>query len=431
MLICSYVLGSIGLYSCNDRKTHERFGETVKGLTIESLSKAIDLLGGVNRFFSSDDVVILKPNLQWWNQGAPNIASVNTVIEFIMNRPGGFNGEVVLAENTHRGSQPWKTTAWAKPFERNSDLPGIINYNQLSALLKKKFGKRFSVCHWIDISSGGKRVYSPLDGAGYVLCDGTGGVPLIECNNNLTGKEVRSTIMNYPIFLTDNGTTVDFKNGVWEKGAYTGRKVKFINLAALNHHSSYCGVTSAVKNYMGIGDLSGGPDPRSNGKLTDIYYNFHSFAFNKWEKGPAMGALGTAIGTFIKTIRKADLNITTAQLTGLSSRTEPPVALTRTVVLGTDPVALDYHTSKFIIYPNSKIAIHNPDFKTGPLHSYLKTCAQTAGLNIHSECVRIRLTDSLVEKTEALRSTPVIAEKFFGNRISDWLKYALLRSSLY
>jgi hypothetical protein len=44
--------------------------------------------------------------------------------------------------------------------------------------------------------------------------------------------------------------------------------LKFVNFAALNHHSTYCGMTSTIKNYLGVSDLSGGPDPFNDGKLT-------------------------------------------------------------------------------------------------------------------------------------------------------------------
>jgi hypothetical protein len=83
---------------------------------------------------------------------------------------------------------------------------------------------------------------------------------------------------------------------------------------------------------MGITDLSGGSDPNNGGRLTKDFYNFHSFPFDKSSPGPVPGMLGAAIGMFMQTIRKADLNITTAEWVGLSSRTDPPVVQTRAVL---------------------------------------------------------------------------------------------------
>ena len=53
-----------------------------------------------------------------------------------------------------------------------------------------------------------------MDGTGYVYCDGTGGVPLISFDNGQKGNGFREVIMTYPVFQTDKGTVVDFKNGL-------------------------------------------------------------------------------------------------------------------------------------------------------------------------------------------------------------------------
>ena len=311
-------LGSIAITSCRKKKSgvDRAPGNTkseaviyrvVNGHPADNLEKVISLMGGVETLFSPDDIVILKPNLQWYNQGAPNIAAVERLVTLIQEMKGGFRGEVVVAENVHRGPLPWKNAGWAVPFVRNSDLPGITNYGGLAEHLKHRFGDQFSVCHLIDIGSGGKRVYSPADGPGYMICDGTHGAPLLSINNGMTGANRREVVMSYPILQTDRGTLVDYRRGVWEKGSFTERPVKFVNCAALNHHSSYCGMTSAVKNYLGVSDLSGGSDPARSKHLAQGYLNFHSFAFNGDRKGPVPGMLGAEIGYFLKTVRQTVL----------------------------------------------------------------------------------------------------------------------------
>jgi hypothetical protein len=37
-------------------------------------------------------------------------------------------------------------------------------------------------------------------------------------DNGARGDDFREVIMTYPILKTDNGTIIDFKNGIWEKG---------------------------------------------------------------------------------------------------------------------------------------------------------------------------------------------------------------------
>jgi hypothetical protein len=411
----------------NTTPYHARIFRSINGTPAENIRKVIELNGGIGSLIGPDDLVIIKPNLQWWNQGAPNLAACNALVGLIMNRPAGFSGEVVIGENTHRGNEPWTKTGWATPFSINSDLPGVGNYNDLCNLLKKKYGNRFSVSHWIDVAAGGKRVYGPQDGPGYVYCDGTGGLPLLNIDNGLKGLDRREVIMSYPVFTTDIGTVVDFRNGVWGDGVYTGRPVKFINLAALNHHSTYCGMTSCVKNYFGIADLSNGADPGNGGKLTGDYFNFHAFAFNEWAKGPAPGMLGKEIGFFMQNVRKADLNIITAEWVGMTSRTEMPIAHTRAVLAGIDPVALDYHAAKYILYPNSRCGRHDPDWENGPLSQYLLNCAEAAGYQINENGVKVTSYDFAGKRLQNVKNMTVYGNINWGNDLKALAKYFLFR----
>jgi hypothetical protein len=402
----------------------------INGSPSENMDMVLSMLGGVDSLFGADDIVIIKPNLQWFNQGAPNIAAMNTLVSRIMERKGGFTGEIVLAENVHRGPEPWKTVGWNTPFARNSDMPQVLNYNELAEHLKNEYGALFSVCHLLDIENGAKRVYTPEDGPGYVLCDGSGGVPLLAVSNGLAGKNKREVIMSYPIMRTDKGTLIDYRFGVWEKGAYTRQPVKFVNFAALNHHSAYCGMTSAVKNYLGISDLSGGPDPHDRGKLLGDYYNFHSFTFNKWENGPVPGMIGYEIGYFLKTVRRPFLNITSAEYCGLIDRTRLPVAHTRAVAASTDPIALDFHMAKYVLHPNSRIPVHDPENPKSPLYQYLKQCAPQGEYCFDESRVGIRSFD--FSKNDFQREDELIVrgEKKWGGHFRSLLKYSAFRLNL-
>jgi hypothetical protein len=401
----------------------------VNGRPEENIAKVFDLAGGVGRIIGPEDVVVIKPNVQWWNQGAPNLSALNALVGLVMDRPGGFRGEVVLAENCHRGPRPWESSSsgWTQPFARNSDLPGVGNFNELGALLKKRFGERFSICHWVDVSAGAKRVYAPSDGPGYVYCDGKGGVPRMAFGNGSKGENYRETIMTYPICQTDRGTMVDLKNGVWEQGSYSGRPLKFINLAALNHHSAYCGMTSLIKNYLGVSDLSGGPDPSNDGKLDGVHYNFHSFPFNKWAPGPAPGMLGAEVGAFLSCVRRADLNIVTAEWVGLASRLERPVVRTRAILASTDPVALDFHGAKYLLHPNSRIRFHNPEDPNSPTRDYLVACSRNGGGVFDESRVAVKSFDLSAGRFQREDEVMIIGDKEWGSDIKAIGKYFLMR----
>ncbi len=345
----------------------------------------------------------------------------------IMDRPGGFRGEIVLAENIHRGARPWERAGWAVPFVRNADLPGVRNYNELAAGLKKRYGQRFSVGHLVDVASGGKRVFSPADGPGYVICDGTGGVPLLSLDNGAAREKRREVVMSYPILRTDRGTLVDYRLGVWEKGSYTGQAVKLVNCAALNHHSVTCGLTSAVKNYLGLSDLSGGPDPATGGRLAGRYFNFHSFPFDGDAKGPVPGMLGAEVGHFLKTVRRPTLNITTAEYCGLVDRLGLPVARTRAVAASTDPVALDFHTAKYILHANSGIPLHDPENRRSPAARYLRECARAGDYCLDESRMEVVSFDLAAGRLQGPGELAVRADREWGGNIRSLLKYAVLR----
>jgi hypothetical protein len=77
----------------------------INGRPSENLSKVMDFMGGIERMIGTDDIVIIKPNVQWWNQGVPNLSALKVFVDLILNAHNdGFNGEVVVAENCHRGA---------------------------------------------------------------------------------------------------------------------------------------------------------------------------------------------------------------------------------------------------------------------------------------------------------------------------------------
>jgi hypothetical protein len=399
----------------------------INGNPRENMAKVIELMGGIEKIIGPWDVVVIKPNVQWWNQGAPNLAALQALVDLIMQRPGGFSGEVVVAENCHRGKEPWNSAGWSSPFLRNGDETGVTSFNQLTTRLKQRYGSRYSTVHWIDVAVGGRRVYGPGPDKGYVYCDGTGNVPLLECRNDMSGRDSRTTIMTYPIFTTDRGWVVDLNNGVWEKGSYSDRPLRFVNLAALNHHSTYCGFTSLLKNYLGVSDLSGGPDPAQGGKLTGDFYNFHSFPFNQWGKGPQAGMIGRAVGTYLKTIRRADLNIITAEWVGLASRTNLPAARTRTVLASFDPVALDFHAAKYLLYANSKLWFHDPEKKGSPAREYLRECSKTGGGNFDEKWMRVLSYDLAARRIQPETELSVRGEIRWGKDPNSLMKYLVMR----
>jgi hypothetical protein len=137
--------------------------------------------------------------------------------------------------------------------------------------------------------------------------------------------------------------------------------------------------------------------------------------------------IGRAVGEFMRTIRRADLNITTAEWVGLASRTDSPVARTRTVLASRDPVALDYHAAKYLLYPNSRLRIHNPDRRSSPLREYLERCADTGAGVLDEGRVRVLSSDLGTRRMQSEKELSVRGETAWGSDPKALMKYWILR----
>src|SRR3970040_1515304 len=51
----------------------------------ENIDRVLELAGGIDRIVGADDVVVVKPNVQWWNPGAPNLSAMSLLVERILH----------------------------------------------------------------------------------------------------------------------------------------------------------------------------------------------------------------------------------------------------------------------------------------------------------------------------------------------------------
>lgn len=358
------------------------------GTPQQNVQKVVEMMGGIQQFVGPKDIVIIKPNAQWWNQGRTNLAAIKGFIDLVLDIPG-FEGEVIIAENHHfmddrlPDSERDNIRGWTHFSEINGEIDGVNhNLNTLIELYQKQGCKNVTKCHWRDggpkpawawgNAQNGGIVKGPWEGDGYVWTD------IDYVFSPFFGLRKYKVKMTYPVFTSNySGITIDFKNGPYLRDGKGGgrylsdRKIRFINFAVLNTHGSDTGITSAIKNYMGVMDLScGKPGLKPLG-----YRNVHSCGgvlFRYAKAGP--------IAYFMKTIRKADLNIVTAEWVGYGSRTQISLAKrVKTILASKDPVALDYYSAKNIILPlggpNAKY--HDPDVPWSPVRKFLDLAAMT------------------------------------------------------
>lgn len=279
-------------------------------------SPTVSQVSGPDGLIAKDDVVIIKVNSQWNERGGTNTDLVKALIQAIINHPDGFAGEIVIADN---GQAQYGSSGrgGSLDWDRNNAEDTAQSMEKVSQHFASQ-GYRVSTYLWDDITL--RRVKEFKDGDledGYIVYD--------EPDSD-TG-----VIVSYPKFRTKYGTYISFKLGVWNPStkAYESEKLKVINVPVLKTHSIY-GVTACVKHYMGV----------VSDRLTN--HNPHN-------------SVGTGgMGTVMVETRMPVLNIIDAIWINPHPRAGPATSYERAVKAGiiaasTDPVALDYWASKYIL----------------------------------------------------------------------------------
>jgi hypothetical protein len=319
------------------------------GSPTTNVRRVIDMAGGIQRFIDRDDVVVLKPNGQWPNQGYTHTQCIKALINEILNRPGGFTGEIILTEHVHRDPVTAMSGNYCWNMSEGNRLNNWPNMNYLE-LIADYQNQGFPNVTADPLYESGQGNWEKVTGPDMVGPGKQGWVH----SSYTTVANGRTVELSYPIFRSSySDRLIDLKNGVWEGGSYTGQNVKLIFLPNLNNHGSfnyedYAGPTSALKTHIGVVDF---------GNLS--YYNLHGVGYTDPISPQAMGE---SVGYLITQLLSPAFYMTCAEFTGYRSRTDPIAAQTRTVGLCTDPVTLDYWMCKYVMYPcASSQTFMNPD----------------------------------------------------------------------
>ena len=308
------------------------------GDCFQNIAKLWQMLDGPAKYINATDVVVIKGNAQWPNQGYTHTGCIKAVIDQILQIPG-FSGEILLCDNLQGGGNGAGTYAFdVPPSNRINNWPDR-NWTELATDYRAQ-GMPVAAVQWQNDTTW-REPTLPLPS--FSCWDPANGPGWTRYFLNLYG---RNTYISYPIFQSPltPGRLIDMKNGVWESGAYTGRKVKAIFMPTLNNHGvgaeDYAGATSAVKSFFGATEIfHGSPSYVSDDFVWSNYDSIHSSSFTH-NNAQAAGQL---VGNFIRNLYSPVLYITAAMYSGWYSRTASDGAVaTNTVLACTDPVTLDY-----------------------------------------------------------------------------------------
>ena len=315
------------------------------GTPVTNVQEVVRIAGGINRFINLDDVVVLKPNGQWSRQGYTHTECMKALIDIILNRPGGFSGEILIAEHIHRtpeqamgGSYCWNISAGSNRINNWPDM----SYLELVADYHNRGIHRVTALPMYNVSQDPDN-WGVATGPADVPAGKHGWVRL----PNYTSVNGRTITPSYPIFRSAySGKLIDLHRGggVWAGGSQTGQQVKLIFLPTLNNHGwgneDYAGITSAVKCHIGF---------QEGTSLHSVGYGYSR-----------PDAVGDSVGHLITQVFQPTFYLTCAEYSGHVSRTGGATH-TRTVGLCADPVTLDYWMSKHVLYPCNNASYFNPD----------------------------------------------------------------------
>jgi hypothetical protein len=307
------------------------------GDCFQNTARLWKMLGSPMRYIHPMDVVVIKGNAQWPNQGYTNTGCIKGVIDQILKIPG-FSGEIIIIDNTTTGGSAGAWGFDATPDNRANNWPDH-NWNSLAAEYqatgKPVATKQLTQGPWRDVPFPSFSRWDPADGEGWT--------------RRFFAYNGRPTFLSCPVFESPltAGRMIDLRRGVWENGHYTFRNVRTIFMPTLNNHGwggeDYAGVTSAIKSFFGATEI-----PVSQDSLWNGYYHIHSSSYSQNSARSA----GELVGRFLNTLYSPFLYVTAAMFSGWHSRTSGDGAMaTNTVLACQNPVSLDFISCRDVISP--------------------------------------------------------------------------------
>lgn len=276
--------------------------------------------GSEDGLIGPSDVVLLEINCQWAERGGTNTDLLKSIVQSILKHPDGFTGEILIADNGQRlygSGGTGGSLDWEHPNSKDQTQSTIDVVNDFASQ-----GIQISGMLWDE--------FTGVQVAEFETGDDKNGF-VMEPEEHSTGIRI-----SYPKFTTEFGTKVSFKKGIWddETKQYDSAALKIINVPVLKSHGIYQ-VTGAIKAYMGTVSLTltGGATHRNVGR----------------------GAMGTQMAlTRVPVLNVMDAIWVTPD--GGPSAPYSRAVAANMILASTDPVAVDYWASKYILVEMAKDA---------------------------------------------------------------------------
>jgi len=239
---------------------------------------------------------------------ATNTDVVKGLVWRILQLPGGFHGEVVVAGESPDGPDGFATTP-ANAADRGQSLGDVVQ--ALAGL-----GYPVSLVDWRRVGArrvrGGPITPGRVVRGEYAQGDVEDAMIILEDRGPGGGAE-----LVYPKFRTEGGRLVSLRHGVWSGGRYHPERLRLVSVTTLTAD----GALGARGAWANLAALCGGGEPTP-----------------------------TALGRWLALVRAPDLNVVDS--TWVADETCTGSAVRRdTLLAGTDPFALDWYASEHVLHP--------------------------------------------------------------------------------
>ena len=259
----------------------------------------------------ANDIVLLKGNFQWTNRNTTSTDRIKGVIWQILNHPEGFNGEIIICDNTQNFG------TGINHDDNNSEDPQQSIIDVINTFVSK--GYPVSYRDWKNVWDVVAQEYSEGDyNDGFVY----------ESDSKIS----------YPKFTSPSGNYyISLKYGIWDStsSTYNLDRLCIIDFPVLKAHSM-AGSTIAVKNWIGV--------------LTTAYSNERYGGFNSMHYNYFFGQYALVAKVMGATFPK--LTIVDAAWTSASGPNNlSDTAHTKVLLGSTDPCAVSWYSAKYILTP--------------------------------------------------------------------------------
>jgi len=315
-----------------------------------------------------DDIVVIKGNFQWKENLGTSTDRIKGLIWRILQHPDGFNGEILVCDNT-QGERNFEEC-------NNSEDPNQSIVDVVSTFSAK--GYPVYLIQWDLIMNTTVEEYSSGDMLDGYLFDST-------------------TKISYPKFQSPTGHYISLSKGIWdpENSSYDRSKLVLINFPVTKAHI-YTGSTLGIKNWVGVMTIDDFYERYGDKESMHNYYIFGDYQLTA----------KIMAETF------PDLTIIDGTWTAPSNNFIPSSynrIRTDMLVASTDPVASSWYASKKILTPVASYPEQtNPD-NTGGLYNGIFRGWSDYLINITGYDLTYDSLEISVYGRESLAAIPVLS----------------------